>query len=240
MRGCAKSLIGFSLHRDRRTFTERDRLVLNLLQPHLIQAWQNTKLAGETLGRAQLLEDALEARKEGIVFLGTDRKVRFSTPSAMRYIAKYFGTLAGDDRLPAELDAWVAHQEGLLNQGVFAAPQRPLVKAGYSGSELTVTLLPGETTLTLIMQEKVVIEDLTSLGLSRRESDVLLWVSRGKSNAEIALILDVTVSTVRKHLEDIFQKLGVESRTSAATLAMTKLGISCSESSSRLSQPNYP
>jgi len=53
-------------------------------------------------------------------------------------------------------------------------------------------------------------------GLTRRESEVLEWVSRGKTNWEIALILNISARTVQKHLEHIFQKLGVETRTAAA------------------------
>jgi len=63
---------------------------------------------------------------------------------------------------------------------------------------------------------------LTMLGLSRRESAVLLWVTRGKSNEEIGLILGISLGTVKKHIEHIFQKLGVESRTAAAARALSE------------------
>lgn len=55
-----------------------------------------------------------------------------------------------------------------------------------------------------------------SLGLSRREAEVLIWIAQGKTNAEIGTILDMSPRTVQKHLEHIYQKLGVETRTSAA------------------------
>lgn len=58
---------------------------------------------------------------------------------------------------------------------------------------------------------------LQALGLTPREAEVLLWVAQGKSNPEIEVILDLSVKTVKKHLEHVFQTLGVESRT-AATL----------------------
>ena len=64
---------------------------------------------------------------------------------------------------------------------------------------------------------------LKELGLSERESDVLFWMSQGKSNPEICTLLDLRLTTVKKHVERILQKLGVENRTSAAAAAIEKL-----------------
>ena len=58
---------------------------------------------------------------------------------------------------------------------------------------------------------------LRTLGLTERESEVLLWVAQGKSNADVATILGMGEKTVKQHLGSVFQKLGVEGRT-AATL----------------------
>ncbi len=60
--------------------------------------------------------------------------------------------------------------------------------------------------------------------LTAREAEVLLWIARGKSNRDIAAILDLAPRTVNKHLETIFAKLGVENRASAAVLATRALG----------------
>ena len=62
-----------------------------------------------------------------------------------------------------------------------------------------------------------------SLALTSRESEVLLWISRGKSNREIGEILKISPRTVNKHLEQIFEKLGVENRASAAARAVRTL-----------------
>ncbi|MDO6442756.1 MULTISPECIES: response regulator [unclassified Marinobacter] len=59
--------------------------------------------------------------------------------------------------------------------------------------------------------------------LTLRESDVLLWIANGKTNREIAQILDMSPRTVNKHLEQVFRKLGVENRTSAAATAIRLL-----------------
>jgi DNA-binding NarL/FixJ family response regulator len=61
------------------------------------------------------------------------------------------------------------------------------------------------------------------LNLTARESEVLLWISNGKTNREIAEILDMSPRTVNKHLEQIFRKLGVENRTAAARMALNVL-----------------
>lgn len=57
------------------------------------------------------------------------------------------------------------------------------------------------------------------LGLTHREADVLLWIGRGKSNAEIGVILCISPRTVKKHLEHVFRKLGVKTRLAAAVRA---------------------
>jgi len=62
-----------------------------------------------------------------------------------------------------------------------------------------------------------------AFGLTEREAEVLLWVGNGKANREIAVILAMSPRTVNKHLEQIFRKLGVENRTSAAALALRQL-----------------
>ena len=51
--------------------------------------------------------------------------------------------------------------------------------------------------------------------LTAREHEILFWVSRGKTNSEVAAILWISASTVRKHLENIYAKLGVSNRTGA-------------------------
>jgi DNA-binding CsgD family transcriptional regulator len=64
---------------------------------------------------------------------------------------------------------------------------------------------------------------LCRLGLTPREAEVLLWISRGKSNGEIAVILNISCGTARKHVEHVLEKLNVENRTSAASVAVEYL-----------------
>lgn len=64
---------------------------------------------------------------------------------------------------------------------------------------------------------------LEKLDLTPREAEVLLWVAQGKGNAVIAEILQMTEGTVKKHLQHVFEKLGVENRSSAALRAIELL-----------------
>ncbi|MBL9137693.1 MAG: response regulator transcription factor [Verrucomicrobiales bacterium] len=67
---------------------------------------------------------------------------------------------------------------------------------------------------------------LEALGVSPREAEVLYWLIEGKSNADIGTILGVAEATVKKHLERVFLKLGVENRTAAIRAALDRIAAS--------------
>jgi DNA-binding CsgD family transcriptional regulator len=71
--------------------------------------------------------------------------------------------------------------------------------------------------------QRVEAEQLVSLGLTPREAEVLRWISEGKSNHDIGVILGASVRTIDKHVENIFSKLHVENRTAAAAIALAVL-----------------
>ena len=66
-------------------------------------------------------------------------------------------------------------------------------------------------------------QPLLKLGLTPRASETLLWLSQGKTNSDIATILGITESTVKKHVQEIFEKLGVETRGAATVRALEVL-----------------
>jgi DNA-binding NarL/FixJ family response regulator len=66
-------------------------------------------------------------------------------------------------------------------------------------------------------------ELLLPLGLTPREAEVLFWLAQGKANSDICVLLGMQLTTVKKHNERIFQKLGVENRTTAAAVAVERL-----------------
>ena len=93
---------------------------------------------------------------------------------------------------------------------------------------LTVRMLPDCDQVLLHLSEQVTAirpQGLQAQGLTMREAEVLTWVARGKTNAEVASILSVRLRTVKKHMERVFQKLGVESRTAAAFRVWERHGL---------------
>ena len=66
-------------------------------------------------------------------------------------------------------------------------------------------------------------ELLIPLGLTEREAEVLFWLAQGKANSDLCILLNVQLTTIKKHLEKIFQKLGVENRTAAAAMALEQV-----------------
>ena len=68
-------------------------------------------------------------------------------------------------------------------------------------------------------------EPLVKFGLTRRAAETLLWVAQGKTNSDIATILGITESTVKKHVQEIFEKLGVETRGAATVRALEVLNL---------------
>ena len=71
-------------------------------------------------------------------------------------------------------------------------------------------------------------EPLLTLGLTPRAAEALLWLAQGKTNADIATILGITESTIRKHVLEIFEKLGVETRGAATVRALEVLNSGAS------------
>jgi len=105
----------------------------------------------------------------------------------------------------------------------------PVTVMGSGSRALELTMLeplgPEETLFRLERsiagRETTVLQE--AFGLTPREADVLLWISRGKSNKDMSEILNISARTVNKHLEQVFIKLGVENRASAAALATREL-----------------
>jgi DNA-binding CsgD family transcriptional regulator len=93
------------------------------------------------------------------------------------------------------------------------------------GRRLVARLVTSAGGRVLLLEEQRIPQpaDLGRLGLSHREAEVMTWVSQGKTNSEIAMILGNSEATVKKHVLEIFQKLGVETRTAASLRALEVL-----------------
>jgi DNA-binding CsgD family transcriptional regulator len=173
-------------------FTERDRLVLDLLQPHFTRLWRAAQTRRRLRAAVACLERAGERELHGVVFLGAAPHVDFVSPPAARMLRDYFAAQP-DGSLPPALVRW-------LESGKERFTRR-------CGSRMLTVDRAGDT---LMLEESG-----DELGLTRRELQILAWVARGKSNVEVAETLWIAPSTVRKHLEHIYGKLGVRTRTAA-------------------------
>jgi len=109
------------------------------------------------------------------------------------------------------------------SSGDIISAREPLVVEGQEG-RLIVRLISADGGSFLLLQQQDTVlrpASLEVLGLSRREAEVLAWVAQGKTDAAIGTILSLSPRTVAKHLQHIYERLGVENRSSAAALAFT-------------------
>jgi DNA-binding CsgD family transcriptional regulator len=215
---------GIALSRSGSDFSERDRMVLSVLQPHIVQAHRNAESFSRVKQEAALALVGLEELGQGIVLLGPDGEVRLVTRLARQWLATYFpGAPLRGKRLPDVLQRWIKFQEALFDAGDIPTVREPLLVEGEE-ARLLVRLIPAADGRVLVLQQQrtvVTPASLATLGLSRREAEVLAWVSQGKTDAAIAMILSLSPRTVAKHLEHIYERLGVENRSAAAALAFT-------------------
>jgi DNA-binding CsgD family transcriptional regulator len=209
--------------RDGGDFTERDRAVLNLLQPHLSQAYRNADALTVLREEVSLARGMIDSLDHGVIVCSQTRAVRFVTAQARSWLEEYFPTHRRTDELPTPLEQWLEHRSASFGRrDDVPEPMRPLVLE-RDGKKLIVRPVLGRDQTILVLAEEWTSVDPRSLermGLTRREAEVSAWVSEGKTNAEIGQILGVRPLTVKKHLEHIFAKLGVENRTAAAGLVL--------------------
>lgn len=129
--------------------------------------------------------------------------------------------------------------DAALPEGLRSALERLLARTEASGASTRLETGEGALELALIARhhENEALIRLTEinpredaarlqqrLNLTGREAEVLLWISYGKSNADISDVLTVSPRTVQKHLERIYEKLGVETRAAAAAMAIRSGG----------------
>ena len=205
-------VVGVGLHRRRKDFSERDRAVLNLLRPHLVQAYNNALVV---CGLTALIEH----RQGNVIVLGRDGRVLVASSQAREVLARYFpdGAVRGRG-LPEELDRWVVSQLSQYGAAGKLPGQDTRWQVDRPDSRLVVELLqsgPGPVLHLMEERHSIPRDAIEAWRLTEREAEVLEWVAEGKTNNEIAGILTMRVRTVDKHCERVYQKLGVENRTAA-------------------------
>ncbi len=146
--------------------------------------------------------------------------IRWTTPQAATLLQEAFNSVGMADILLPDVAA------ALIRRMIQAGEtDRPNPLPAVVGPETAVAYLgqngPGEYLFRLttgVGGEGSVLQ--AEFGLTLREAEILLWIAKGKANKEISDILLISPRTVNKHLERVFDKLGVENRASAASLAM--------------------
>lgn len=162
---------------------------------------------------SRLARDAVDVAGMGTILVDAQERIAWRSPQAERWLEALQGS---SDR--GELPAAIA--EALTSR-------KPVRAIGHDGTALAVRNLGrakfGETLL-LVSQDKTPdAERLAAAALTPRETEVLSWLAKGKTNRDIGEILGMSPRTVNKHLEHIFEKLGVETRSAAAALARGQL-----------------
>jgi DNA-binding response OmpR family regulator/DNA-binding CsgD family transcriptional regulator len=161
----------------------------------------------------------------GRFLLAADRAGRllWCTPKARQLLNELFNVAGGDASLPAPV------MSQLMQLRADASPAQARLLLDINGRKVEISMMspigPDELLFRLTELSTTADEQQLQrlLSLTSRESEVLLWISRGKANREIGEILDISPRTVNKHLEQIFVKLGVENRASAAARAVRAL-----------------
>src|SRR5262249_19670103 len=154
----------------------------------------------------------------GRFLLAADRtgRVLWCTPQAGRLLSAAFKSFNTDDYvLPQAAQKWLqqcaaAEASAIspstdLASGVSSMPLRLFYVGQVGADEYLLRLREGE-----VASEEMLLRQ--KLLVTEREAEVLMWIARGKSNRDIAEILDLSPRTVNKHLEQIYSKLGVENR----------------------------
>jgi DNA-binding response OmpR family regulator len=147
--------------------------------------------------------------------------ILWATPQAQKLLSDNLDAGATDELvLPATMLQWLeqaqAGQTGSKMPATAAFPENEQLRLQYMAK-----LGPNEFLLRLAKESttNMPAEFSRELGLTTREGEVLSWLSKGKTNRDIAQILGLSPRTVDKHLEQIYAKLGVENRTAAAAIA---------------------
>ncbi len=217
--GAGFQVRGFALNRGRRDFSAGERRLLSALGPHLVQAHRNAELLASAARHDGPADGDRTTTDVEVVLLSSGGTVQFATPRARSWLASYFGgSRARDGRLPGTLADWLSAQASALEGGDGVPPPRRPFVVGSEGARLEIRVAEWGQRALLVRESRRAssTEVLVALGLSPREAQVLAWVAEGKTNSEIGIILGARPRTVAKHLERIFRKLGVETRTAAA------------------------
>lgn len=171
---------------------------------------------------------ALDAFGQAAIALSPNaEKIVWQTPLAKQLLQKYFAESYSEfvAKTPLPLLNWVNNIQ--RNQDDLEHYLPLVIIKTRSRLSFTVTQTDADEQVVILLREEsdeAQIEALMNIfKLTNRESEVLYWATKGKTSRDIGDILGSSPRTVNKHLEHVFVKLGVETRTAAASMAAGKL-----------------
>jgi DNA-binding CsgD family transcriptional regulator len=152
---------------------------------------------------------------QGLLIVSPDGRIQFATARAYLWMRDFFRATSPVDRVPKGLTYWLYDGTSKVPSSTFIVEQ--------SGRQLNIRLICREANSVCLLLEQclgIPASDRRFRALTKRQTEVLSWVARGKTNAEIGQIMSLRTRTIGKYLERIFPKLGVENRTAAASFAL--------------------
>ena len=166
-------------------------------------------------GVRQLLENALE---QALLITNDRGEILFATQQTRLFLRTFF-VQSSDSVVPKEILSWLVEGDA----------SKPLLVRHPEKGEIEIhnfPLSPSGSLSLMRLDHKNADRGpkaLRALGLTAREAEVLYWITEGKTNPEIAIILEASPDTVKKHAANLYAKLGVPTRTSAARCALSLL-----------------
>ena len=164
---------------------------------------------------SRMVRDALDVAGLGVILVDGLGRIAWRSPRAAR--ARFSLHDGGVDyaatKLHPALQA-VLQSSSASVECKDTTPRMSLRNMGQTSTGETLVLLETERAVSALESR------LKHAALTARETEVLSWIAKGKTNRDIAEILSLSHRTVNKHLEHIYQKLGVETRAAAAAVAM--------------------
>jgi DNA-binding CsgD family transcriptional regulator len=204
-----------TVHRVDRGFGARERELLETLAPHLRAAYVRLEQGQEAERWRAALESGLARAGACVVLADADGSILGADAGAEDVLERWFGARRRPEALPEELVDWV--------EGAGAgASARPFVRA-RDGRRLEISLASDAEERLLVLRERRTgapdpAELAEAFPVTRRQAEVLALLGEGRSDAEIAHRLGISVRTVGHHVEHILDRLGVSNRTAAAGL----------------------
>jgi len=216
-------ITGIVAHRSHGTFTEHDRSVLNLLRFHVSQTCSNAKVRPPPAFPS--IMQALESLVGGsIIALDWAGKVQFCSNLAQQNLENFFANERPfHDGMPLTVKRWALRELARFETDEFSMrpPQQLVARIGERTLYIRIAnTREGDGCVLLLRAEDPALElaKLSYFGLGARSTEVLYWLAKGKTNKEIAIILGMATETVKTHLKEIYLRLHIENRATAASM----------------------